>query len=304
MTNSYKNFLGRELREIRQARGLTRREVEELTYVSEESIRRIETGVNSPSLYSLYLLLKTYGVDPRDFLGQIEGSSAGKLKDFSQEMDSLINKMEYEKAQEFLDSLPALIKNPSPEVERDMEVASLLYQGILHTEIDHECQEALNLQEEAMKKYKKDFRVHDLYAYTYKKPIEKKILNAISLSLYDLGSGQEYVKVLEKLEEDTDKKDPQYNLFASNLASAYSREGNHEECKKTCEKGILAFRENKSISFVNLYYYILAIEDGKSGNLKRAEELGKKALFLTELSASERLYNFIEEHLNKYIIQK
>ena len=49
LKDNYK-FMGSDLRKIREAKGITRKEISEEMNTSEETIRRIEKGENDPRL--------------------------------------------------------------------------------------------------------------------------------------------------------------------------------------------------------------------------------------------------------------
>lgn len=52
INNDY-SFIGTDLRKIRESKGISRKEIAEKMYISEETIRRIEKGDNDPRLSTL-----------------------------------------------------------------------------------------------------------------------------------------------------------------------------------------------------------------------------------------------------------
>lgn len=86
------------LKELRERAGLTLRQVEEATQISNSYLSQLETGkINSPSAQSLYILSKLYGVSVETLL--IE---AGLVK--SVNVESVIMKPSIESRVEKLES--------------------------------------------------------------------------------------------------------------------------------------------------------------------------------------------------------
>ncbi|WP_394022680.1 helix-turn-helix domain-containing protein [Anaerococcus martiniensis] len=65
--NDY-SFIGSDIRKIREAKGITRKEIAENMYVSEETIRRIEKGENDPRISTLVPICNYIGIDIKDLI--------------------------------------------------------------------------------------------------------------------------------------------------------------------------------------------------------------------------------------------
>ena len=55
--------IGKKLRKLREEKNITRKELAEKTYISEETIRRIEKEENDPRISTLYSLYENLDVD-------------------------------------------------------------------------------------------------------------------------------------------------------------------------------------------------------------------------------------------------
>ena len=62
LKDDYK-FIGPDLRKIRESKGISRREISEKVYISEETIRRIEKGENDPRLSTLIPICNCLGIE-------------------------------------------------------------------------------------------------------------------------------------------------------------------------------------------------------------------------------------------------
>lgn len=59
----YCYHIGKKLRKLREEKNITRKELAEKTYISEETIRRIEKEENDPRISTLYSLCENLDVD-------------------------------------------------------------------------------------------------------------------------------------------------------------------------------------------------------------------------------------------------
>ena len=69
MTTNYNyDFIGSDLRKIREEKGITRKQIAEAMFISEETIRGIEKGENDPRLSTLVLICEYLDIDLRDII--------------------------------------------------------------------------------------------------------------------------------------------------------------------------------------------------------------------------------------------
>lgn len=66
--------LAKRMRDIREKKGVSKRELSQRSGVSRAAIRRIEEGERSPSLYILLLLAGSMDVNLGEVLSEIENS--------------------------------------------------------------------------------------------------------------------------------------------------------------------------------------------------------------------------------------
>lgn len=97
VNNNY-SFIGSDLRKMRESRRITRKEIAEKMYISEETIRRIEKGENDPRLSTLIPICNYLDIDLEDVINGKNFDYKNLLK-IRKEIADLLNNSSIKKLQ-------------------------------------------------------------------------------------------------------------------------------------------------------------------------------------------------------------
>ena len=101
--NDY-SFIGSDIRKIRESKGITRKEIAEKMFISEETIRRIEKGDNDPRISTLVPICNYIGLDLKDIINH-EVNEYNNLLSLRKEINYLLNNSSVEKAKDLINKL-------------------------------------------------------------------------------------------------------------------------------------------------------------------------------------------------------
>lgn len=295
INNDY-SFIGTDLRKIRESKGISRKEIAEKMYISEETIRRIEKGDNDPRLSTLVPICNYLDIDLKEVINGKEFDYNNLLK-LRKEINDLLNNSSIEKAKDLIKSLDDFHFNTNVYYEKELFATRHYYNGLLGMikhEKDNNPSEDLEV---ALSDMNSKFKIKKFKDYKYDN-FSLRVLLALSLNEYRKGNFDLYKNIMLELKEYLNISLDNYFVFSYNIAIYYFRVGNYRESLLICNQAIDNARKVKDVSYLNMLYYIKGVNHFYLKQLNEAKYSFNYCLTLTNLFSAKSLSNSLSNQID------
>lgn len=297
--NDY-SFIGSELRKIREAKGISRKEISEKMYISEETIRRIEKGENDPRISTLVPLCDYLEIDLRDLINYRE-IEYHKLLSLRKEINDLLNGSSLEKASSLIKSLDEINIKSNISHERELSATKHYLNGLLVMKNNIKDSESSNQLQLALVDMNSGFKIGKFKDYNYDE-FSLRILLALATSEYKKGNFDLYKDIMLELGTYLNESLTDYFVFSYNIAVFYTRIGKFIESLNLCNKAISNARNVKEVSYLNMLYYVKGINHIYLHQMMEARESFNYCITLTKIFSSDNLADSLSYHM-KYLLK-
>lgn len=295
INNDYR-FIGSDLRKIRESKGISRKEISEKMYISEETIRRIEKGENDPRLSTLVPLCNYLDIDLKDIISGKEFEYKNLLS-LRNEIHYLINNYSIEKATRLIKNLDELSFDSHIYYEKELFATRHYFNGVISVIKNGNRKDSLNDFEIALSEMNSKFKINKFKDYKYDN-FSLRILLAIALNEYRIGNFELYKDIILVIKDYLDLSLDNYFLFAYNVAAYYSRVGNYLESLRICNEAANNAKIIKEAYYLNMLYYIKGVNHVYLEQLKEANLSFNYCLALTNIFSEKSLANSISKQIS------
>lgn len=293
--NNY-DFIGSDLRKIREEKGIARKQIAEELFISEETIRRIEKGENDPRLSTLLPICEYLDIDLRDIISHQQALYQNMVK-LRKDINYLVNNSSIERAKDLMKSFDAMEFKANLNYEKELFATKHYFNGILTLKDNSIEGSPADELEQAMADMNPKFKVNKFKDYKYDE-FSLRILLALAISEYKKGNFELYRDMMFEIEGYLDPNIDNYYIFAYNVAITYLRTGNNKESLKICDIAIANAKSIKETYYLNMIYYLKGVNHIGMEQIREAKESFNYSLALTNIFSENSLYDSISKQVD------
>lgn len=294
INNNY-DFIGSDLRKIREEKGITRKQIAEEMFISEETIRRIEKGDNDPRLSTLVPICDYLEVDIRDVINH-EAGEYNKFLLLRKDINYLVNNAMLDKAQLLIQSLDAIDFKSNLTYEKELDATKHYFNGILKLKNVHEMINPTYDMELALSAINSRFKVNKFKDYKFDE-FSLRILLALAISEYKRGNFDLYKDLMFEIRNYLNPSMDNYYIFSYNVAIACLRIRDNKQSLEVCDLAIANARVIKETYYLNMIYYLKGVNHIDMNQIKEAKESFNYCLALTNIFSEKSLYESISKQV-------
>lgn len=251
----YNLFLfGERLKSIREKLGLTQKQVVDMAFIDERTLRRMELGKVIPKLETLEALLIIYKTDLVSAIIESRITDYSMLLQTQRNIDlKLINEemSNFENEFKLIDKLLENIENEYYKI-LITQFKFFLY-GIRYYK-NKEYQSALNMYINAIKQTLNDFSLDNYKEYSFSL-MEIRILMNIALVEDKCEQDEKYEEILKFCVNQCDENNEIYPRICHNLAGVYRKKEEYSRALFYDNKGIETCKKNMFADTLAVLYY-------------------------------------------------
>lgn len=298
--NDY-SFIGSDIRKIRESKGITRKEIAENMYVSEETIRRIEKGENDPRISTLVPICNYIGIDIKDLINDRE-FEYNNLLSLRKEIGDLLNNASIDKAKILIRSLDDLDFSKNLAHEKELYATKHYFNGLLDIKNNKEGSNPSNQLENALSDLNSKFKINRFKNYKYDE-FSLRILLALALNEYNKGNFELYKDIMTEMARYINSNTENYFVFCYNLEVFYTRIGKYDQSLNICQQAIGAARIVKETTYLNMLYYAKGINHLSLHEYEKAKESFDYCKVLTNIFASDTIKSSLSDQIDSLLIK-
>lgn len=299
LKDDYK-FIGSDLRKIRESKGISRREISEKVYISEETIRRIEKGENDPRLSTLIPICNCLGIEIEDIINS-SGFEYNNLLSFRREINYHLNNSSIEKARLLISNLNDIKIKSNLDFEREFNATKHYFNGILDLKSTRTVGSSLVEFEQALSSLENRFTINRFKNYKYDN-FSLRILLALSLAEQKFGNYQLYEDINLEISKYLKSSLDEYFLFSYNVGVYYYRVGKIIESLDLCNTAVNKAKKLKEVPYLNMVYYLKGVNHLSLNQLEEAKLSFNYCLALTNIFSEKILADKIENQIDNLLL--
>ena len=251
----YNLFLfGERLKNIREKLGLTQKQVVDMAFIDERTLRRMELGKVIPKLETLEALSVIYKTDLVSAIIESRITDYSMLLQTQRNIDlKLINEemSNFENEFKLIDKLLENIENEYYKIL--ITQFKLFLYGIRYYK-NKEYQSALNMYINAIKQTLNDFSLDNYKEYSFSL-MEIRILMNIALVEDKCEQDEKYEEILKFCINQCDENNEIYPRICHNLAGVYRKKEEYSRALFYDNKGIETCKKNMFADTLAVLYY-------------------------------------------------
>lgn len=298
--NDY-SFIGSDIRKIRESKGITRKEIAENLYISEETIRRIEKGDNDPRISTLVPICNYLGIDIKDFINDTEFEYKNLLS-LRKEIGDLLNNDSMDKAKTLIKSLDNFDFSKNIAYERELYATKHYFNGLMGIKNNTKLDNSSDDFENALSDLNSRFKVNKFKNYKYD-DFSLRILLALALNEYKKGNFDLYKDIMAEMSGYVNSSIENYFVFCYNLAVFYARIGKYEQSLNVCDQAIGSAKIVKETTYLNMLYYAKGINHLYLHEYDRAKESFEYCKVLTNIFASDIIKSSLSNQIDSLLVK-
>lgn len=286
---------GKKVSTIRKSLSLTREQLYDLSYVSVETIRKIETGKYHPSYEILDSLSHVLKVDLNKLILDYRLDNFEEFNIIRNNMESKFDKDEYYTLEKEYDDFANLLESTKNQYyQKLITQLMLLIKSVILNKSEKKPKESLDKLVEAMQLSTHNFSLSNYQEFVYN-DIEIRILMNIALLLRKLKSYVDAANIMEFCMGIVNTNNEIYPKLCHNLSGIYSLLDDYKNSLKYSNLGIEYCNENRNFNGLNLLYFSKGVAEYSLGYEGYIESLNKSISFCDIMGQDE---------LKKVIINK
>ena len=290
---------GKKVTSIRKSHKLTRKQLSKLSFLSVETIRKIETGKHIPIHEILDDLSAVLKIDLNQLLLKYRLGNSQAFDDVKNRMEAKFDRNEYdtlEKEYEDFDNLLQSTKNQY--LRKIIRQLMLLIKAVIINHKENNLTKSLETLIEAICITTPNFSSSNYQSFVYNST-EIRILMNIALLLRKLKSREKAIEMLEFCIDMIDSDDEIYPKLCHNLSGIYSLTKQYDKALKYSNLGIDYCLNKREYSGLHILYYGKGIAEYKLGYDEYMESLNK-AISFCEILGQEKFKKVIINKCNKF----
>lgn len=294
-------FIGSELRKIRESKNVSRKEITEKLYISEETIRRIEKGNNEPRISTLIPICIYLDIEIKDLFKSDNTQRYSTFNNIRRELNYLINNKLIKEAKQLLDNLDYFYEDDKMFCEQELLATKLYYDGVIKLEgKEYTNKQAVDQFERALSILYPKFKSTDFNNYRYSN-LSLRILQALALSKFKIGDNDLYKSIILEISRQLNEKYEDYFIYCYNIGLLYFRTKDYDNALKICDKTILKAKKLNTLYYLNIIYYLKGLSHYRRFEQEKAKLSFKYCLMLSNIISDHKLINEIEGNVNKIL---
>lgn len=272
--------IGKKLRKLREEKNITRKELAEKTYISEETIRRIEKEDNDPRISTLYSLCENLDVDLQLLFNENK-KNCNRLIEIRKKVRILIY-------YGFIDNSDLLLNDIDnrfieEEYINHIQASKHYYKGVVElikgVDFNISYKEFIT----ALLYIHPDFNMDKFKEIKYNE-FSLKILLGLAISKLRLGEIELFGLIIRYIFDNIDRSNDVYYIYTFYLALYYYRKEDLLKSLSICNISIIETRFSSKLFFLNMIYYLKGLILYKLANYRLSQQNFNKALLLSEIS--------------------
>ncbi|MDR7855078.1 helix-turn-helix transcriptional regulator [Tissierella sp.] len=286
---------GEKVSTIRKSLSLTREQLYDLSYVSVETIRKIETGKYHPSYEILDSLSHVLKVDLNRLILDYRLDNFEEFNIIRNNMESKFDRDEYYTLESEYNDFANLLKSTKNQYyQKLISQLMLLINSVILDKKEKKPKESLDKLIEAMQVSTPGFLLSNYKAFVYN-DVEIRILMNIAMLTEELKSYVDAANMMEFCMRIVNTNNEIYPKLCHNLSSIYSLLDDYKNSLKYSNLGIEYCNENRNFNGLNLLYFSKGVAEYSLGHEGYIESLNKSISFCDIMGQDE---------LKKVIINK
>lgn len=300
LKDNYK-FMGSDLRKIREAKGITRKEISEEMNTSEETIRRIEKGENDPRLSTIVPICNYLGVDLSEVINN-SGFEYHNLQALRKEINYLLNNSSLDEAADLINNMDAIKTKPDLKFEKEFAATKHYFNGLLYLKKNQFATYSIIELQRSFTCLDARFKVNSFKNYKYDE-FSLRILLALALAEQKNGNTELYRDIMDEIRSNLNSGSEDYFLYCYNIATYYYRMGDPEKSLKLCNEAILNARKVNRAPYLNMIYYLKGFNHIYFRQMEEARMCFNYSITLTNIFSEKIMADKLSQQIDDLLLK-
>lgn len=300
LKDNYK-FMGSDLRKIREAKGITRKEISEEMNTSEETIRRIEKGENDPRLSTIVPICNYLGVDLSEVINN-SGFEYHNLQALRKEINYLLNNSSLDEAADLINNMDAIKTKPDLKFEKEFAATKHYFNGLLYLKKNQFATYSIIELQRSFTSLDARFKVNSFKNYKYDE-FSLRILLALALAEQKNGNTELYRDIMDEIRSNLNSGSEDYFLYCYNIATYYYRMGDPEKSLKLCNEAILNAKKVNRAPYLNMIYYLKGFNHIYFRQMEEARMCFNYSITLTNIFSEKIMADKLSQQIDDLLLK-
>lgn len=298
MLKSDYNYIGKELRKIRESKNITRKEISEELFIAEETIRRIEKGENNPRISTLIPLCDFLGLELKDFLNRKNDLDYRKILSIREDLIYYINNNNITKAENIIGHIDEDIVTSDKFLKKELFATKKYYNALIDSIKNNNINSSILDLEIALSEKVDSFKINNFKKYNYDE-FSLKILLDIGLLKNKAGDLDLYKSIIYHIYNDIDYSFTEYLLYIYNIAVYYYRNRDYIKSLEICNECISNLNKINKLAYLHMIYYIRGLNYIKVGDFINSRISFDYCKMLAEINCQESFVEIISNKISE-----
>lgn len=300
LKDNYK-FMGSDLRKIREAKGITRKEISEEMNTSEETIRRIEKGENDPRLSTIVPICNYLGVDLSEVINN-SGFEYHNLQALRKEINYLLNNSSLDEAADLINNMDGIKTKPDLKFEKEFAATKHYFNGLLYLKKNQFATYSIIELQRSFTSLDARFKVNSFKNYKYDE-FSLRILLALALAEQKNGNTELYRDIMDEIRSNLNSGSEDYFLYCYNIATYYYRMGDPEKSLKLCNEAILNAKKVNRSPYLNMIYYLKGFNHIYFRQMEEARMCFNYSITLTNIFSEKIMADKLSQQIDDLLLK-
>lgn len=300
LKDNYK-FMGSDLRKIREAKGITRKEISEEMNTSEETIRRIEKGENDPRLSTIVPICNYLGVELSEVINN-SGFEYHNLQALRKEINYLLNNSSLDEATDLINNMDGIKTKPDLNFEKEFAATKHYFNGLLYLKKNQFATYSIIELQRSFTSLDARFKVNSFKNYKYDE-FSLRILLALALAEQKNGNTELYRDIMDEIRSNLNSGSEDYFLYCYNIATYYYRMGDPEKSLKLCNEAILNARKVNRAPYLNMIYYLKGFNHIYFRQMEEARMCFNYSITLTNIFSEKIMADKLSQQIDNLLLK-
>lgn len=300
LKDNYK-FMGSDLRKIREAKGITRKEISEEMNTSEETIRRIEKGENDPRLSTIVPICNYLGVDLSEVINN-SGFEYHNLQALRKEINYLLNNSSLDEAADLINNMDSIKTKPDLKFEKEFAATKHYFNGLLYLKKNQFATYSIIELQRSFTSLDARFKVNSFKNYKYDE-FSLRILLALALAEQKNGNTELYRDIMDEIRSNLNSGSEDYFLYCYNIATYYYRMGDPEKSLKLCNEAILNAKKVNRAPYLNMIYYLKGFNHIYFRQMEEARMCFNYSITLTNIFSEKIMADKLSQQIDNLLLK-
>lgn len=300
LKDNYK-FMGSDLRKIREAKGITRKEISEEMNTSEETIRRIEKGENDPRLSTIVPICNYLGVDLSEVINN-SGFEYHNLQALRKEINYLLNNSSLDEAADLINNMDSIKTKPDLKFEKEFAATKHYFNGLLYLKKNQFATYSIIELQRSFTSLDARFKVNSFKNYKYDE-FSLRILLALALAEQKNGNTELYRDIMDEIRSNLNSGSEDYFLYCYNIATYYYRMGDPEKSLKLCNEAILNAKKVNRAPYLNMIYYLKGFNHIYFRQMEEARMCFNYSITLTNIFSEKIMADKLSQQIDDLLLK-